>query len=92
MVDIYNTLDSIFDRMKRGEDLDAILDEYPDDRETLRRLVRTAQEVKKGDSTRPSSAFKERTRPRIMTEITSRKRAKLTPWKRFRLWWHNQRR
>jgi ribosomal 50S subunit-associated protein YjgA (DUF615 family) len=92
MVDIYSALDSVLDRLTRGEALEAILADYPEDRETLRRLVLTAQEVRKGDSTRPSPSFKERTRPRIMTEITSRRRPRLTAWQRLMLWWHNRRR
>ncbi|TAK13563.1 MAG: hypothetical protein EPO32_04970 [Anaerolineae bacterium] len=90
MVDLYEALDAIFTRLKAGEDFEEILRDYPaEDINKLRRLVAVAREVQKGHNTRPSSAFRERTRPRLISEITSRRPPPLTFWQKVRLWWAN---
>ncbi len=87
MVDIYEALDDVIVRTRRGEDLETVLQDYPEQADSLRRLVKVALTVNHdGHSTRPSAAFKERTRPRILREITTRP-LRLSPMMRLRLWW-----
>lgn len=86
MKDIYEALDDVILRTQRGEDLEAVLQDYPEHAENLRRLVAVARTVNRdGHSTRPSEVFKESTRPRIIREITTRP-IKLDTLTRFQLW------